>query len=317
MQPLRSLWEHRIRELGIQWFGGVSPWQHGIIGRSVESFVKRNRVGQTIALPQPYDAPWTLEFLARRALVGVERVGGATYERVTDSGTVRVRLHADALEVELPPGADRRAAMSRLRALFDLDADPIAIDSRLARDAGLAAAVRRRPGLRVPGAWDPFELAVRAVLGQQVSVARATRLAQALMETYGEPRSDGSRAFPTPARLARDNPSHLGMPRRRGEAIRALAAAAEAGVLEGALGCADRLRAVLTEIPGIGPWTAEYVVMRAGRDADAFPCEDAVVCRVLAATPAAARRRAECWRPFRAYAVMHLWASAAAGQRVH
>jgi len=223
------------------------------------------------------------------------------------------------------PGAltgDLHEIARRVRAMFDLDADMTAIRTHLARDPLLASAVRRRPGLRVPGAWDPFELAVRAILGQVVSVRAATTLAGRLAATHGHPltapsagsQADGGwRLFPGPGDLCDAALEVLGIPHPRADAVRALAA----GISKGQIDLAsfpDREIAVqaLRELPGIGAWTAEYIAMRALREPDAFPAGDLGLRAAAAAgsrrlSEAALRRRAEAWRPWRAYAAMHLW----------
>lgn len=267
---------------------------------------------QTLRLPlaQPYDVEWMLDFLARRAIAPLERVEGRTYSRATGEGVVTVRFLDGEVEVRSPPAARSEVVEARIRALFDLDCEPQAVARTLAREPMLGALASARPGLRVPGAWDHFELAVRAVLGQQVSVGRGTRLVEKLVERAGARLPDGGWTFPSPAALQGDALSVLGIPRRRGEALRAIAAAAQAGLLAAAATDPAALRALLTGMPGVGPWTREYVVMRAARDGDAFPEGDWVVRRVLGATAADARRWAEAWRPYRAYAVMYLWAAA-------
>jgi AraC family transcriptional regulator of adaptative response / DNA-3-methyladenine glycosylase II len=226
------------------------------------------------------------------------------------------------------PGARSRSATSprtvelfslaaRVRRLFDLDADPGAIAAHLGRDPRLRPHLR--PGLRVPGAWDGFELAVRAVLGQQVSVAGATTLAGRLVARFGEPLADGegtlTHLFPSPCALAAGDVSAIGLPRARAEAIRALAAAVSGGALE--LGGARELPATLATLgalPGFGPWTAAYVAMRAARDPDAFPAGDLGLRKALAdggelPSARAVSAAAERWRPWRAYAAMALWTS--------
>jgi 3-methyladenine DNA glycosylase/8-oxoguanine DNA glycosylase len=264
----------------------------------------------------PFDADWMLGFFAKRAIPELERVHEATYSRVIEGSAapLTVNLTDRALSVAMPADLGGRAAQIRtqLRRVFDTDADSAAIDAHLSADPRLRAVVRRSPGLRVPGAFDGFELAVRAILGQQVSVARATVLAQKLVGRYGARHAAGS-TFPTPDCLARQTPAEIGMPGRRGEAVRRLAEMVARGDVElSAASRPDQLRTALTAIAGIGPWTAQYIAMRAGRDADAFPDSDWVILKQLGATPAGARRLAEAWRPFRAYAVMYLWASAAA-----
>jgi AraC family transcriptional regulator of adaptative response / DNA-3-methyladenine glycosylase II len=222
--------------------------------------------------------------------------------------------------VALAPVA--RMISTRLRALFDLDAHPAAVAAAFAGDRTLAAQVRRRPGLRVPGAFDTFELAIRAVLGQQVSVRGATTLAARLGERMGEPLRTGdplARAFPDAARLAKASPeavAAIGMPVARGRAVVELArAVAERRVvLDRGVGLDNTVQA-LDDVPGIGPWTAQYVAMRALRWPDAFPAGDLGVRKALAkdrkspVSEAEALRRAEAWRPWRAYAVLHLWNS--------
>jgi AraC family transcriptional regulator of adaptative response / DNA-3-methyladenine glycosylase II len=208
-------------------------------------------------------------------------------------------------------GADLFSMVTRVRRLFDLDADPLLIDAHLARDRRLARSVRARPGLRVAGAWDAFELAVRTILGQQVSVAGATTMSGRLARRFGEPVEGGkdglTHLFPTPLTVAAGDVASIGLPRARAEAIRGLARAVVAGKrpLDGVDG--------RMALPGIGPWTEAYVAMRGGRDPDAFPAGDLVLRRALASkgqaalAERAARETSESWRPWRAYAAMHLW----------
>jgi 3-methyladenine DNA glycosylase/8-oxoguanine DNA glycosylase len=202
--------------------------------------------------------------------------------------------------------------LPRVRRVFDLDAEPNAIGEGLCRDPLLAPVVSAYPGLRVPGAWDGFETAVRAVLGQQVSVDRATVLARRLLERFGQD------ALSNPRRLARADVASVGMPGKRGEAIRELASAVADGRLELHDGAdPESLQQALCDLPGIGPWTAGYVAMRVAKDPDAFPAGDWVVLKMLEGTTASAEARAiaagrpgsraDAWRPWRAYAVMYLW----------
>lgn len=273
------------------------------------------RLSLRLDFREPYDWDGLLAFLAPRAIPGVERVEGGTYARSvrTDGrlGTIEVRragrsLRAD-VSLSLAPSLMKVAA--RLRALFDLDADPVAIAAALRQERRLSPLVARRPGLRVPGAFDPFEATVRAVLGQQVSVRGATTLAGRLAERLGEPlQGHGlSRAFPEAAALARvpeGDLATIGLPRARAAAVRAVALAFARGVHS-----ADDLRG----LPGIGPWTLSYVGMRAFRDPDAFPASDLGVRKALGqATAAEACARVDRARPFRAYAALHLWSSLAA-----
>ena len=252
-----------------------------------------------------------LRFLAARAIPGLEEVAGPVYRRSLEvgHGATVVEIAADGIR------ADGPEALARCRRLLDLDADTAAIDAHLGRDPLLAPLVRQRPGLRVPRAVDGFELAVRAILGQQVTLAAARRIGARLVALYGRPLAEPSGAvthlFPTAAALADADWRALGVPRARAGAIRALAQA-ELDLSPGA----DRAAATraLLELPGIGPWTASYVAMRALGDSDAFPPGDAAVRRALErlgqdGRPAAAQRLAERWRPWRSYALMHLWRS--------
>jgi AraC family transcriptional regulator of adaptative response / DNA-3-methyladenine glycosylase II len=209
--------------------------------------------------------------------------------------------------------------VERVRRMFGLDADPHRIGSHLRQSPRLAAMVDALPGLRVPGAWDAFELAVRAVLGQQVTVRAATTLAGRLVQAYGAP-VEGlgvglSHLFPPPATLAEADVAALGMPRTRAATIRALAAAVSRGELVlDAAGGLNHAVARLCAIPGVGPWTAHYIAMRAFGEPDAFPATDLGLRRALAGGrgPLHATellRLAEAWRPWRAYAAMYLWAA--------
>jgi AraC family transcriptional regulator of adaptative response / DNA-3-methyladenine glycosylase II len=198
--------------------------------------------------------------------------------------------------------------------MFDLDADPLAINAGLGRDVLLARSIRSRPGLRVPGAWDAFELGVRAILGQQVSVAGASTLTARLAARFGHPvpfAVEGlAYTFPTADEVAEADCA-IGIPASRAEAIREFARAMAAGALvfdgaHDAATCVDRLCA----IRGLGPWTAQYIAMRALSDPDAFPAGDLALLRVTGMkTARELERRAERWRPWRAYAAMHLWQS--------
>lgn len=257
----------------------------------------------------PYHVDWVFEFLAARALPGLEEVVDRAYRRALfvngeKVGWLRVSWQDDALQLEVPPAgvAHLGDLLARVRRLFDLDADPVAIDSELSEDSLLADCIARNPGLRVPGAWSGFEIAVRAILGQQVSVARARTLAVSLCDRFG------GGDFPSPEALVEADVSAIGMPGKRGEAVRALAG----GVLDGSIvldesADPEALTQALTALPGIGPWTAGYICMRVARDPDAFPDADWVVLKVLDMTAARARRRAAAWQPWRAYAVMALW----------
>ncbi len=300
----------------------------------------------------PYDADSVLAYLGARAAPGVEQVEGRTYRR-----TFRLGDRVGIVEIEPAPGAEaavlvrvpsdlRRRLLDvaeRVRRVFDLEADPARISGRLSDDPRLARAVRARPGLRVPGAWDPFELAVRAVLGQQISVRGATTLAGRLAAAFGEELpareadASGSRAaeagdaaavshpitalpdrlFPTPDALAAATPgaiAAIGLPRKRAATIREVARRVRDGSLSLSGGECPRATAeALKAIPGIGDWTASYVVMRGLGHPDAFPAGDLGVRKALADADGKLPgeretiRRAERWRPWRAYATLHLW----------
>jgi AraC family transcriptional regulator, regulatory protein of adaptative response / DNA-3-methyladenine glycosylase II len=275
---------------------------------------------------EPFDAEWLMSFLAARAVPGVEEVVGGVYRR-------SLRLPGGAGVVELEPAdgfvrarlwleqlRDLPAAVQRCRILLDLDSDPVAVAEVLGADPLIGPAVRSRPGLRVPGSVDGAELAVRAVLGQQVSVAGAAtlagRLVQACGEPLGRPLGNVTRLFPSAARIAELDPGSLAMPRSRGGALLGLARAlANDEVALDAGADRESARERLLALPGIGPWTADYISMRALRDPDAFLPSDLGVRHGLEAlgldgSPAGAERIAEGWRPYRAYAVMHLWALA-------
>jgi AraC family transcriptional regulator of adaptative response / DNA-3-methyladenine glycosylase II len=268
----------------------------------------------TLWLPvkPPYAWDELLSFLAARAIPGVEHVEDGVYRRSAGGGVVEVRPGPRRLELTFPASsaAAARDTATRARRLFDTGADPAAIGKTLARDPALAAAVKARPGLRVPGAWDGFEIAVRAVLGQQVSVARASALAGKLVAAWGAPLAAPAgpvtHAFPSPRAIAEAGGDELarvlGMPRARGRALAAIAAAVEEGTIS--LDAPDRER--LVALPGVGPWTAEYLALRLG-EPDAFPAGDLGLRRALSLTERELAARAEAWRPFRGYAALHLW----------
>jgi AraC family transcriptional regulator, regulatory protein of adaptative response / DNA-3-methyladenine glycosylase II len=263
-----------------------------------------------------------LRFLALRAIPGLEDAAGGIYRRA-------LRLEHGAGVLEVSPGGhrvrvdderDRPEAHARCRSLLDLDADTDRIDADLGRDPVLGPLVRRRPGMRVPRSADGFELAVRAVLGQQVTLSAGRRIGARLVSLYGDPLGNAAggvtHLFPAPEALTEADSRALGIPRARAGAVRALAEAVLDGRLDLRPG-ADAQGALLA-LPGVGPWTASYVAMRALGDSDAFPPGDAAVRRALErfgldGSQAAAQRLAEGWRPWRSYALMHLWRSAANG----
>jgi AraC family transcriptional regulator of adaptative response / DNA-3-methyladenine glycosylase II len=282
-----------------------------------------------LAYRPPLDWDALFAFLRLRAAPGVERVDAQGYRRTlragAAAGTLAVRPEPEAghavLTLRLPAVENLQAIVARVRRLFDLDADPHQIARQLGRSPELAPLVKRRPGLRVPGAWDGFELAVRAVLGQQVSVRGATTLFGRLVERFGEKLEGDSEPglthlFPTAAALAEADVAAIGLPRARAEAIRRLAAevAAERLPLDGRL-AQEELVQRLCALPGIGAWTAEYVAMRACGETDAFPAGDLGLRRALGGARGSASAQAvlaagEAWRPWRAYAALHLWTAA-------
>jgi len=285
-----------------------------------------------LALRLAYRAPFDWEqlagFYASRAIPGVESVADGHYRRVVeidgDTGSIDVshdpRTRQLVLRVD---GIGARALpqlVERVRRMFDLYADPRSIACDLAGDRDLAPRMKRLPGLRVPGAWDPFELAIRAVLGQQVSVRGATTLAGRLVETFGTPfepsepgRAELTHRFPSPAALAEADVASIGMPGSRADTIRGLARAVASGELElGAPLGLDAAVEQLTGLPGIGPWTAHYVALRALGEPDAFPAGDLGLRKALSENgkplaERALRERAERWRPWRGYAALWLW----------
>ena len=262
----------------------------------------------------PYAAAPLLEFLEARAIPGVEEVKDGAFRRVfrIDGATGFVEVRPDPataavearIELESPAALPR--VVARLRRLFDLDCDPAAVVETLGRDPLLRSSLRRDPGLRVPGAFEPFEAAVRAVVGQQVTVAAATTLMGRLAERFGEPsgRDDLPRIFPSAERLAEADVASIGLPGARAAALRGLAAEVASGRLRLDLPTPD-LEERLLALRGIGPWTASYILLRALGDPDAFPHGDLVLRKAAPGIDLLAH--AERWRPFRAYATHHLW----------
>lgn len=238
----------------------------------------------------PYDWTGILNFLRPRAIAGVETVTEDAYER----GGVRVTHGGDAVVV-----SDASEA-PRVRTMFDVDADIAAIEKHFARDKVLGPLVRKFPGTRVPGTWDPFEMAIRAIVGQQISVAGATTLMARIASRHG--------VTPQSLMRARTNP---GMPQTRWNTIRGLARAVERGEVAFERGATlDESIANLTRLPGIGPWTAHYIAMRALREPDGFPHTDLGIRKAAGMiSDRELLSRAEAWRPYRAYATMLLWRS--------
>ncbi len=273
--------------------------------------------GLVLRLPYrpPLDAGALLGWFASRAVTGVEEVTASAYRRVVPTGTSAVAVTLEpagghvVLRCRIDDVRDLAGLVQRCRRLLDLDADPAAVSGVLSADPALAPLVSRRPGLRVPGSVDGFELATRAVLGQQVSVAAARTLAARLVAAFGTPlpTADGAltHRFPAAERLAAADLDGIGLTGARARTLLALARAVADGHVDLRPGAdRDRTRERLLALPGIGPWTVEYVAMRALADPDAFPSTDLVLHQALV-------RRAitdtERWRPWRAYAAQQLW----------
>ena len=286
---------------------------------------KSGTIELRLAYRPPMELTSTLNYFAQRAIAGVEHYDGSSYQRT-------LRLPHGAALVSLAPAdgyvntrlrlADHRdlaAAVARLRRLLDLDADPVAVDQVLCAQPMLARLVRQRPGLRSPGAADGFEMAVRAIVGQQVSVAGARTVLGRIVAEYGsiafEPGPDGEPEwwlFPDAATLAGIDPAALPMPRARGQTIVTVAAAMASGELELSAG-SDRAqtRQALLALPGIGPWTADYLQMRATGDPDVYLSTDLGIKHALAALDpvAAAPLNPVAAAPWRSYLTHQLWAS--------
>jgi AraC family transcriptional regulator of adaptative response / DNA-3-methyladenine glycosylase II len=302
------------------------------------------KVPELLRYRAPYDWPSMLEYLRARAIDGVEKIEGGTYLRTFchegETGTIEVahtpRLGGLTVRSRMPSDRADASIVARVRRVFDLDADVKAIGRHLRRDPSLARHVAARPGLRAPGGWDGFEIAARAVLGQQVSLEAGRRLVCQLARLAGSAHPASARArraassddpaltivFPTAAQVATANLDALRMPAARKNTLVAVARAA----------CSDRLlfeaQGTLIEtltrlraIPGVGDWTAHYIALRAAREPDAFPASDIGLLRGASLTgartrptPAELLERAEPWRPWRAYAAQHLWAADAAAR---
>lgn len=322
-------------------FGSVRQFNETIrdvYARTPTELRRRARVGRaparsgTVVLRlgarKPLDGAGLIAFLGARAIKGVEELEGETYRRVLTLS------HGPAIAVLTPQAAgvrcelqlhdlrDLTAAVARCRRLLDLDADPAAITSQLGDDPLLGHLVRNRPGLRVARSVDGFEIAVRAVVGQQVSVSAARTVLGRIVTAHGtplaEPTGGLTHSFPTPQAIARTDPSSLPLPESRGNALVGLAQAVAEGRIELGPGAdPEKVVPALLDLPGVGPWTAGYIAMRALGDPDVFLPTDVGVRNAmdragLASDPRSAERMAERWRPWRSYAMVHLWASLAA-----
>ena len=283
-----------------------------------------------LAYRPPYDWDAMLSFLGARAIPGVEAVSGDVYRRtiaIGDAcGVISVAPAAKNrvnVSVRFPNMAALPAIIARVRRVFDLAADPDMIGAHLSLDPMLAPLVAARPGLRVPGAWDGFELAVRAIFGQQITVPAATRLLGRLVAAHGallpattKDVEDLGHLFPSPSPLASADLALLGMPTERAMAVNSLAQAIFADSTIFSRGASlEETVAKLRSLPGIGEWTAQFIAMRELREPDAFPAADIGLLRAMATadgrrpSPAELLSRAERWRPWRAYAALHLWAA--------
>ena len=303
--------------------------------RKIRSSTNSNST-ETITLKLPFSPPYDwntlIKFLAGRAMPGIEVVTSDFYQRTISlaqvHGMIEVRPVASEnyliAKIQFPNVAALSQIVDQLRHIFDLSANTTMISSHLAIDPYLTSAVTALPGLRVPGAWDGFELAVRAILGQQISVAAATTLASRLVATYGEPLVVEPTAwaapelryvFPLPERLIGQDLTQLGIMKARSQAIISLAEkfAENPNLLQGFQTLEDAVKQ-LCKLPGIGEWTAHYIAMRSLREPDAFPTGDLALLRSIkrydsAITKSTLAKRAENWRPWRAYAAMYLWSA--------
>lgn len=287
-----------------------------------------------LPLPRPYDVAWTRWYLQAHVVVGLERYADGWYARTlaTSAGPalLAVQINDDEVLLDLSgvPTAGRSEAVDGVRRLLDLDTDGAAVDARLSLDPALGPSVSAAPGVRVPGTTDGWELLVRTMVGQQISLAAARTHLGRLVAALGEPvpPADGGvspdaspgRLFPTPAAVAEGGPGVLAGPRRRVAAVVAAAQAVAEGRLDLSAGRdADLLRSDLLRLPGVGPWTADYVAMRLSPDPDVLLAGDLVVrqgARLLGIEPADLARR-DRWSPYRSYATMHLWRVALAARR--
>jgi AraC family transcriptional regulator of adaptative response / DNA-3-methyladenine glycosylase II len=280
-----------------------------------------------ISYRPPFDWTSLIRFLRARAIPGVEDVDETRYRRTACedgvSGIIEVQPEPNKqhLILKIPQVLCRGLVriVAGVRRIFDLDADPYAINEYLKKDPLLADSIKETPGIRVPGAWDGFEIGVRAILGQQVSVKGATTLSGRLVQAFGSPieTSEDPRLcflFPTPEQLSNQDIKRIGLPKQRARAIRELAKAVGNGTLNLTTGSdPERTIEALTALSGIGPWTAQYIAMRVLREPDAFLSSDLVLRRAAANTEGKVPTEtellkiAEPWRPWRAYAAMYLW----------
>jgi AraC family transcriptional regulator of adaptative response / DNA-3-methyladenine glycosylase II len=298
--------------------------------RGARGLVEDGSLRLRLAFRPPYDWDGIVAFMAGRAIPGVERVTQKYYRRAARrgdaSGVIEVSpvVGKNMVELRVSPGLTKELTtiVERVKRMFDLKAYPDEIAEHLGKLAIFNEAVNSNPGLRLPGAWDGFEVTVRAILGQQVSVKAANTLAGRLVDCYGEklaePNGSGlTHLFPRADVLAEADLEGIGLTGQRIKAIRAVARAVESGELRfGAFASMDETVEILQTLPGVGTWTAEYVAMRALGEPDAFPAGDLGLRKAMSngkglISAAKLRKRAEAWRPWRAYAAMYLWASLA------
>jgi AraC family transcriptional regulator of adaptative response / DNA-3-methyladenine glycosylase II len=297
-------------------------------GRAGRAAHKDDGIAMRLSYRPPFDFAWLLGLLTGRAAPGVEQVEDGEYRRTVAIGGARgwiaVRPHEgrtgrlDALVVTVSAdlGAQLMRIASGVRRVFDLDADPATIARALSTERTMAALVEARPGLRIPGAWHPWEIALRAIVGQQVSVEAATTIVGRIVARAGAPIDTPyaalTRVFPEPAAVAAADLSNIGMPGKRTDTVKRFAS----GLADGSIrleitGTYEETVRALCTLPGIGPWTAEYIALRALGEPDAFPAGDLGLRKALGNGAPAHERdvaaAAEAWRPWRGYAAMYLW----------
>ncbi len=250
----------------------------------------------------PYDWTAFLAFVRPRAVPGLEQVDDSAYRRSGMEIRQAVTGHCVIARIEPASAKSLRHIADRVRFFFDLRANTREIAAHLAKSPLLKNMVKQHPGLRVPGCWDGFELAIRAMLGQQVTVKGATTLAGRLVAHFGPPKADV---------LAEADLAAIGLPKARAESIRGFARAVSDGRIRfDAAATSEEMIGRMCELPGVGPWTANYIAMRALADPDAFPASDLGLLKAAGVTsPRRLDEMAEAWRPWRSYAAMHLWES--------
>jgi AraC family transcriptional regulator of adaptative response / DNA-3-methyladenine glycosylase II len=283
---------------------------------------EKNRYLFHLRYRPPYHWQGMLSFLSARATPGVELVERATYRRSIalngSCGYIEVSFDASTnsliARIQFPDPRWLFVIVERIRGMFDLNADWLDIARTLRKDPALSKYIEAAPGLRVPGSWDGFELATRAIVGQQITVQGATTLTGRMVQLFGRPCSaEGlTHLFPTPEVLAEADLTRAGLTKSRSSTVQALArAVCDRKLCFGEVLDSRHFLESLCEIPGIGPWTAQYIAMRALGEPDAFPIGDVAIMRALQVTDMRQlEARAEVWRPWRAYAAMYLWRGA-------